>query len=276
MNSKLFCKRRSVDYELEDDWHFSVLFSHTICFFTILDQPNTNRFSCSPCLNSQEGVGKSSLVSTFVSRHFSELVPGIITRVRLPPDPFLVNCTTTIIDTQEGDNALSNALYLSDANKAGGSMASIHSSSSAESVSSWSRSDANVGSQAGNCAFLDGSGANAVANSGMTACNSSVLTKSILTLKEGESKKSTKGQPVPALLAPTSPFRNVDAIVLVYDLDRVETFYRLENHWLPLIERCYSAEVRSLLMTSYLMIGIELLLRLKYFFTSCFFCFCAW
>ena len=38
---------------------------------------------------------------------------------------------------------------------------------------------------------------------------------------------------------------DIDCIVLVYDLDRVETFYRLENHWLPLIERCFSGEVRA-------------------------------
>ena len=36
---------------------------------------------------------------------------------------------------------------------------------------------------------------------------------------------------------------NVDSIILIYDLDRVETFFRLENHWLPLIERCYNGEV---------------------------------
>ena len=36
---------------------------------------------------------------------------------------------------------------------------------------------------------------------------------------------------------------NVDAIVLIYDLDREETFFRLENHWLPLIERCYNGDV---------------------------------
>ena len=38
---------------------------------------------------------------------------------------------------------------------------------------------------------------------------------------------------------------NVDSIILVYDLDRVETFFRLENHWLPLIERCYNGKVRQ-------------------------------
>lgn len=36
---------------------------------------------------------------------------------------------------------------------------------------------------------------------------------------------------------------NVDSIILIYDLDRDETFFRLENHWLPLIERCYNGGV---------------------------------
>jgi Ras family protein T1 len=36
---------------------------------------------------------------------------------------------------------------------------------------------------------------------------------------------------------------NVDSVLLIYDLDREETFFRLENHWLPLIERCYNGEV---------------------------------
>lgn len=39
---------------------------------------------------------------------------------------------------------------------------------------------------------------------------------------------------------------HVDSIVLVYDLDRIETFYRLENHWLPLVERCYNGEVSAI------------------------------
>ena len=41
---------------------------------------------------------------------------------------------------------------------------------------------------------------------------------------------------------------HVDSIVLVYDLDRVETFFRLERHWLPLIQRCYNGKVRSALL----------------------------
>jgi hypothetical protein len=43
---------------------------------------------------------------------------------------------------------------------------------------------------------------------------------------------------------------NVDSIILIYDLDRDETFFRLENHWLPLIERCYNGEVSFSTMSS--------------------------
>jgi len=39
--------------------------------------------------------------------------------------------------------------------------------------------------------------------------------------------------------------QNIDSIILIYDLDRDETFFRLENHWLPLIERCYNGSVRT-------------------------------
>lgn len=52
-----------------------------------------------------EGVGKSSLISTFVSRQFSTTVPGIMSRVQLPPDP-RSSCITTIVDSQSGDRAI--------------------------------------------------------------------------------------------------------------------------------------------------------------------------
>ncbi|KAL3783394.1 hypothetical protein ACHAWO_012865 [Cyclotella atomus] len=147
-----------------------------------------------------ESVGKSSLVSTFVSRHFSELVPPIITRVRIPPDAQLANCTSTIIDTQEGDVALSDALSLSNARLGSrGSLASI----SADSISSWDKKNTD---------------------------------EQILV-------SSTKRPPAAALLAAGSPFRNVDAIILVYDLDRSETFDRLSSHWLPLIDKCYDGDM---------------------------------
>jgi hypothetical protein len=62
-------------------------------------------------------VGKSTLISTFVSRHFSEHIPKLLTRVHLPPDPLILSdCTTTIVDTHDGDLVLQNALLLSSDN----------------------------------------------------------------------------------------------------------------------------------------------------------------
>ena len=126
-----------------------------------------------------EGVGKSSLISTFVSRHFSEVVPGIMTRVRLPPDPESA-CITTIVDSQGGDAALMSA-------------ATTISLSSGSTIAGGSAS----------------------------------------TLQHGLSNSASSNVGID----------NVDSIILIYDLDRVETFFRLENHWLPLIERCYNGEV---------------------------------
>ena len=62
----------------------------------------------------------------------------------------------------------------------------------------------------------------------------------------GEQSKT----PVETTTTTTAPktatgMEHVDSIVLVYDLDRVETFFRLERHWLPLIQRCYNGKVRS-------------------------------
>lgn len=109
---------------------------------------------------SAEGVGKSSLISTYVSHHFSEMVPGLMTQVRLPPVPKDSNCITTICDSQHGDQML---------------------------------------------------------------------------LQQSESSLTS--------LLQKSTQDRADVIMLAYDLDRVETFYRLETHWLPLIERYYTGEV---------------------------------
>lgn len=154
-----------------------------------------------------EGVGKSSLVSTFVSRHFSHHVPpGILTRVRLPPDPSLSKCTTTIIDTQGGDDTLSNVLSLSESKR--------------ESLTSVSSNTAN---------------------------STSSLERSWVGERDESSQSSTptpgKHESASALLATTTSFRSVDAIILVYDLDKIETFHRVENHWLPLIEKCFQLPV---------------------------------
>eukprot|EP00581_Thalassiosira_minuscula_P006595 CAMPEP_0183703718 /NCGR_PEP_ID=MMETSP0737-20130205/1358_1 /TAXON_ID=385413 /ORGANISM="Thalassiosira miniscula, Strain CCMP1093" /LENGTH=859 /DNA_ID=CAMNT_0025930515 /DNA_START=80 /DNA_END=2659 /DNA_ORIENTATION=- len=175
-------------------------------------------------------VGKSSLASTFVSRHFSEQVPGIVTRVRLPPDQSLSKCTTTIIDTQEGDAALSNALSLIGNVK--DSAASIHTSNTntAGSFSSDGKSDG---------------GGQGVVDADLSDANDVVSAEGTVQKRRGSSvtSLSPQHQSGSANFAATSPFRKVDSIVLVYDLDRAETFHRLEHHWLPLVEQCYNGDL---------------------------------
>lgn len=134
-----------------------------------------------PFSETLEAVGKSSLISTFISHHFAEVVPGIMTRVRLPPDPDS-NCITTIVDSQGGDAALISAVATMSLSTAGEEAQSLKSSS-------------------------------------ITTTN---VRPNVAT-----------------------GIDHVDSIILVYDLDRMESFYRLENHWLPLIERCYNGEVSS-------------------------------
>jgi len=136
-----------------------------------------------------EGVGKSSLISTFVSRHFSELVPGIMTRVRLPPDPQNA-CITTIVDSQGGDVALSSVSASVSLPVAGGE--------------------------------------------GLSGFDHRASSTSLSSLRKSISSNTLNNLGV---------IEMVDSIILVYDLDREETFFRLENHWLPLIERCYNGEV---------------------------------
>ncbi len=149
---------------------------------------------------SQDGVGKSSLISTFVSRHFSEVVPGIMTRVRLPPDPEN-SCITTIVDSQGGDAALMSAVAT---------------------LSMPGNSDG-------------GSSSNPKGGEPTTPSKPSTLLNLQKSLSASASSTHVGG------------IENIDSIILVYDLDRDETFFRLENHWLPLIERCYNGEVSFIL-----------------------------
>ena len=167
-----------------------------LIYVTTMSLSHIYQYQCQN--NLTEGVGKSSLVSTFVSRHFSELLPPIMTRVRIPPNAQLANCTSTIIDTQEGDSALTGALSLSGARLGSrGSLVSIQSTGSTDSISSWGKKVA----------------------------------------------EDTSNVPPASLLAAGSPYRNVDAIILVYDLERPETFDRLSSHWLPLIDKCYDGKL---------------------------------
>jgi len=201
-----------------------------------------------------EGVGKSSLISTFVSRYFSEVVPGLMTRVRLPPDPD-TSCITTIVDSQGGDAALLAAV--ADVTTTGGGTTLLRTAPSSESLATLleksttrgttttttaataaAPSGTTPGTSAGTRTTTPRSGGGAAAaGSGAAADRSTSLSSSRLMMSASSSGGST------TTTTTTTGIENVDSILLVYDLDRVETFFRLESHWLPLIERCYQGKV---------------------------------
>eukprot|EP00548_Thalassiothrix_antarctica_P017570 CAMPEP_0194189098 /NCGR_PEP_ID=MMETSP0154-20130528/57573_1 /TAXON_ID=1049557 /ORGANISM="Thalassiothrix antarctica, Strain L6-D1" /LENGTH=473 /DNA_ID=CAMNT_0038910033 /DNA_START=1 /DNA_END=1419 /DNA_ORIENTATION=+ len=140
-----------------------------------------NRKSITILVLGDEEVGKSSLISTFVARHFSEAVPSVMTRIRLPPD-LGTQVVTTICDSK--------------ADKASAMLSTARSNGSLTFLSSQQKEYEKIGTLASN-----------------TTTNSTVQQK------------------------------GVDSIILVYDLHKFETFVRLENHWLPLIERHYNGKV---------------------------------
>lgn len=204
-----------------------------------------------------EGVGKSSLISTFVSRYFSEVVPGLMTRVRLPPDPD-TSCITTIVDSQGGDAALLAAV--ADVTTTGGttllrtapsseSLATLLEKSTTRGTTTTTTAATPTGTTPGTSAGTTTTprsvgGAAAGAGSGAAADRSASLSSSRLMMSTTSSGGST------TTTTTTTGIENVDSILLVYDLDRVETFFRLESHWLPLIERCYHGKVRWRLCVS--------------------------
>lgn len=127
------------------------------------------------------------MISTYVSRHFSERVPGLMTRVRLPMS------------------------FNSGRSKAGSG-----GGGGGDAVVSKGKSNEQVNMD-GNVSGGSGSG-NGTSNP-------------IITIIDTQSSN------VESLLAAEE---NVEAVVLVYDLDRPSTFQRLEGYWLPLLERCFS------------------------------------
>ena len=180
-----------------------------------------------------EGVGKSSLVSTFVSRHFSEVVPGVMTRVRLPPDPSSNNCITTIVDSRGADASLASAAV------ARGLLPADHASTA--SLAELGKSSSTSGGETSSSHAGAGEAAASAAASSSEGYGGSSMRS-----EQPESSAIGIGGATASSALLAGGMGDIDCIVLVYDLDRVETFYRLENHWLPLIERCFSGEVRAL------------------------------
>ena len=131
-----------------------------------------------------------------------------MTRVRLPPDPHSF-CVTTIIDSQSGDVALLQQYQYQQVQQ---------------------QLQQQQQKQQQHQFFADDI---------RTAGDESILLLSLPTPPQSESTATPTTSSSPSLIVDT-----VDSIVLVYDLDRMETFTRLENHWLPLIEQCYQGKVR--------------------------------
>lgn len=162
---------------------------------------SNRRSSIKVLLLGDAGVGKSSVISTFVSRHFSSVVPGILTRVKLPSDPIITgSIITTIMDSQAGDVALLSVVGAVDQGIKVNAVAEM------EYISDSLRSF--------------GVGIEATHN------------KDVAIIDKVERSVNFGGG-----------IDHVDSIILVYDLGRMETFHRLENHWLPLIERCYRGKL---------------------------------
>ena len=175
-----------------------------------------------------ESVGKSSLISTFVSRYFAEVVPALMTRVRLPPDP-ATHCVTTLVDSQHGDAALVQMLTTRQWQEQQMQQRMV-ASSSTNSLQ----------------AFLEASSVTpATATTPQGKNIAAVGTAAAVSTHHATTTADTSFE---AASAAATMAEQVDSIILVYDLDRVETFFRLESHWLPLLERCYHGKVRDIQM----------------------------
>lgn len=160
-----------------------------------------------------------------------------MTRVRLPPDPSSNNCITTIVDSRGADASLASAAV------ARGLLPADHASTA--SLVELGKSSSTSGGETSSSNAGAGGAASAAASSSEGYGGSSMRSE------QPESSAIGIGGATASSALLAGGMGDIDCIVLVYDLDRVETFYRLENHWLPLIERCFSGEVRTLLQGSW-------------------------
>ena len=160
-----------------------------------------------------------------------------MTRVRLPPDPEN-SCITTIVDSQGGDAALISAV------------ANMSTAGTTTTTASNSMINNNITSNTdGNSIISGGGGGDRGGGGGMetlTIPNSPSASVSIApTTPGGSTYTALRSFSTSARPSGMGGIENVDSIILIYDLDRDETFFRLENHWLPLIERCYNGGVSN-------------------------------
>ena len=157
-------------------------------------------------------MGKSSLISTFVSRYFdpdpSNAVPGVMTRVQLPPTHIWTHALYDASCQQRQRKQPSR-----------GSQSSMyHNPPTTTKTTRTTVTTVIVDSQRADVALQQG------------------------TTEPNNSPADVSEQPSEIVLPP----KQVDSILLVHDLSRPETLVRLEHHWLPLLERTYQGKVNSL------------------------------
>ena len=156
-------------------------------------------------------MGKSSLISTFVSRYFAEDgdVPGLMTRVQLPP-------TTTTHHYFSYPYRSHQQQQHKTPTRRNNATATTSTTTTMMTTTKTTVTTAIVDSQRGDVAFMP---------------------RSVRTT-------TTSGAGAPPVAVPPPP-KQVDSILLVSDLSRPETLTRLEQHWLPLLEEAYHGKVRE-------------------------------
>jgi GTPase SAR1 family protein len=171
-----------------------------------------------------DGVGKSSLISTYISGIYTNTIqPGILTRVQIPTfhptitsssssssddDDHRHNIITTIIDTHQADEALVQMI----------SLQKTYSTTTTTTIAATTHQQQSL--------------------------SSTLLPPPPLPPRSHDVADDTN---VTTTTTSCHDIMNIDSIILVYDTNRDETFQRLEHHWLPLIETCYYGKVRLIL-----------------------------
>jgi hypothetical protein len=175
-----------------------------------------------------------------------------MTRVRLPPDPEN-SCITTIVDSQGGDAALISAV----ANMATAGALTSAAALNASSTPTTATSITDGGIVIGEGIERGGGGLDSLTVASSPSMSLSMATTPGSNFLRGnsfgnmgnignnanEQATGMRSYSSSARSSGMGGIENVDSIILIYDLDRDETFFRLENHWLPLIERCFNGEV---------------------------------
>jgi Ras family protein T1 len=181
-----------------------------------------------------------------------------MTRVRLPPDPENA-CVTTIVDSQGGDAALISAVAALTLSNPASSDSLAALVERAESSMSTSHGMTQTQSGLGAATTMQMTPTKTAASKtpkGEPDTGSSMSMSARTAMNMNTAMNTNTATDANANANAAAGMDKVDSIILVYDLDRVETFFRLENHWLPLIERCYNGKVRYVIIYYYHMLCV--------------------